>query len=116
MFITDYLRALSGGLVPATGKWRAERWDSVVEAKVLPWLRADALPGDRVWLVLIPEGNWPGEMDEPFPALHKAILGVDIEGFADRRRTNLDQIAMRNGLYRCLDLAFAGSGITWDAC
>jgi tetratricopeptide (TPR) repeat protein len=56
-------------------------------------------------------------MDEMFPAaLHKAILGVDIEGFADRRRTNPDQIAAREGLYRCLHTAFAMSGITWKAC
>ena len=55
-------------------------------------------------------------MDESFPALHRAILGVDIEGFADRRRTNLDQIAMRDGLYRCLRIAFASSGIAWTAC
>jgi tetratricopeptide (TPR) repeat protein len=55
-------------------------------------------------------------MDEPFPALHKAILGVDIEGFADRRRTNLDQIVVRNALYRCLRTAFARSIIPWDEC
>jgi class 3 adenylate cyclase len=55
-------------------------------------------------------------MDESFPALRKAILGVDIEGFADRRRTNPDQIVMRDGLYRCLGTAFARSGITWTAC
>lgn len=56
------------------------------------------------------------QVDEPFPALHRAILGVDIEGFADRRRTNLDQVAMRDGLYRCLRTAFAVSGIDWTAC
>ncbi len=55
-------------------------------------------------------------MDEPSPALHKAIVGVDIEGFADRRRTNPDQIAMRDGLYRCLETAFARSDIGWEIC
>jgi tetratricopeptide (TPR) repeat protein len=55
-------------------------------------------------------------MDEPFPALHRAILGVDIEGFADRRRTNPDQILVREGLYRSLEAACARSGIAWDAC
>jgi tetratricopeptide (TPR) repeat protein len=41
---------------------------------------------------------------------------VDIERFADRRRTNPDQIAMRSGLYRCLDAALARSGVPWEAC
>lgn len=61
-------------------------------------------------------GSWLGEMDESFPALHKAIVGVDIEGFADRRRTNPDQVVMRAGLYRCLRIAFARSGIAWEVC
>jgi hypothetical protein len=56
-------------------------------------------------------------MKELFPvALHKAILGVDIEGFADRRRTNPDQILAREGLYCCLQAAFARTGIAWDLC
>jgi hypothetical protein len=37
-------------------------------------------------------------MIEPLLALHRTILGVDIEGFADRRRTNPDQVLMRGGL------------------
>jgi tetratricopeptide (TPR) repeat protein len=56
-------------------------------------------------------------MDESLThALHRAIMGVDIEGFADRRRTNPDQILMRGGLYHCLETAFAGSGIAWESC
>jgi tetratricopeptide (TPR) repeat protein len=55
-------------------------------------------------------------MDEPFLALHRAILGVDIEAFADRRRTNPDQIVMREGLYHCLETAFAKSDINWEDC
>lgn len=48
-------------------------------------------------------------MKELFPvALHKAILGVDIEGFADRRRTNPDQILAREGLYCCLQAGLPG--------
>lgn len=55
-------------------------------------------------------------MDESLPdALHRAIMGVDVEGFADRRRTNQDQIRVRKGLYRCLQKAFAASGISWDS-
>jgi tetratricopeptide (TPR) repeat protein len=55
-------------------------------------------------------------MDEAFLALHRAILGVDIEGFADRRRTNPDQVVTREGLYRCLETAFARSDISFGAC
>ncbi len=50
------------------------------------------------------------QKDAPLPALHRAILGVDIEGFADRRRINPDQVLIRGGLYRFLETAFARSG------
>ena len=50
------------------------------------------------------------------PALHRAILCVDVEGFGDRRRTNPDQVVVRDGLYRSLRDAFTRSGVEWDAC
>jgi tetratricopeptide (TPR) repeat protein len=55
-------------------------------------------------------------MGEPSPALHRTVLAVDVEAFGDKRRTNQDQLTVREGLYRCLRAAFAGSGISWDAC
>jgi len=50
------------------------------------------------------------------PALHRAILCVDVEGFGDRRRTNPHQVAVRDGLYRSLRAAFTRSGVDWDGC
>src|SRR5580700_2986541 len=55
-------------------------------------------------------------MGEPPPALHRAIIGVDVEGFGDERRTNPDQLAVREALYRCLREAFANAGIPWEDC
>jgi tetratricopeptide (TPR) repeat protein len=55
-------------------------------------------------------------VDEAPPALHRAIIVVDVEGFGDKRRTNPDQLAVREGLYRCLRAAFAESGMLWEAC
>ncbi|MEV4316749.1 NACHT domain-containing protein [Actinocrispum sp. NPDC049592] len=43
--------------------------------------------------------------------MHRTILVVDIEGFSDRRRTNRHQVAVRDGLYRVLEVAFAGVGM-----
>lgn len=54
-------------------------------------------------------------MDEPLPAMHQTILGVDVEGYGSRR-ANLDQLRVRDGLYSCLRVAFAKSEIPWDAC
>jgi hypothetical protein len=54
-------------------------------------------------------------MDEPLPAMHHTILGVDVEGYGSRR-ANLDQLRVRDGLYSCLRVAFARSEIPWDAC
>jgi hypothetical protein len=50
------------------------------------------------------------------PAVHRAIVGVDVEGFGDRRRTHLHQIAVRDGLYRALERAFTRGGIAWEHC
>lgn len=41
---------------------------------------------------------------------------VDVAGFGDLRRTNLHQVAVREGLYRLLTLAFTRSGIAWSDC
>ena len=50
------------------------------------------------------------------PAVHRAIVGVDVEGFGDRHRTHLDQIAVRDGLYQALERAFTRAGIGWEQC
>ena len=41
---------------------------------------------------------------------------VDVERFSDPARTGLDQLAVREALYRVLPWAFAGSGVGWDSC
>ncbi len=50
------------------------------------------------------------------PAVHRAIVCVDVEGFGDRRRTNPDQLAARDGLYFALSQAFTRSGLYWEDC
>lgn len=50
------------------------------------------------------------------PAAHRSIVCVDVEGFGDRRRTNADQVAVRDGLYGALREAFARSGVRWEDC
>jgi class 3 adenylate cyclase len=50
------------------------------------------------------------------PAVHRTIVAVDIEGFGDRRRTNRDQVAVRDGLYRAMKEASLQAGISWADC
>jgi tetratricopeptide (TPR) repeat protein len=50
------------------------------------------------------------------PALHRAIVCVDVEGFGNRRRTNAHQLAIRDGLYRALRQAFAAADVCWQDC
>jgi hypothetical protein len=45
------------------------------------------------------------------PAVHRAIVCADVEGFGNRGRTNPDQVAVRDGLYRALRSALARSGV-----
>jgi hypothetical protein len=48
--------------------------------------------------------------------MHCAIVCVDVEAFGNWSRTNLDQIAVRSGLYRALQDAFDLSGVPWIQC
>jgi len=50
------------------------------------------------------------------PAVHRAVVGVDVEGFGGRCRTHPDQIAVRDGLYQALERAFTRAGIDWEQC
>src|ERR1700754_138362 len=56
------------------------------------------------------------EKDLPEPAVHRAIVCVDVESFGDRRRTNPPQLAVREGLYAELERVFAFAGIGWRHC
>src|SRR6266568_8225098 len=49
-------------------------------------------------------------------AVHRTIVAVDVEGFGDQRRTNRDQVVVRDGLYRAIREAFGLAGIPWDNC
>jgi hypothetical protein len=48
------------------------------------------------------------------PALHRAIVCVDIEHFTDARLADWQRADMRTGLYRTLERAFINSQIPWD--
>ncbi len=47
--------------------------------------------------------------------VHRTIVVFDVEGFGDRHRTNRDQVAVRQGLYRTVGAAFQQAGLPWDA-
>ena len=49
-------------------------------------------------------------------AVHRTIVAVDVEAFGARRRTNRDQVAVRDGLYRATQEAFGKAGIPWVDC
>ena len=46
--------------------------------------------------------------------VHRTIVAVDVEGFGNRRRTNRNQVAIRDGLYRAMRMAFEQAGIPWS--
>jgi hypothetical protein len=50
------------------------------------------------------------------PAVHRAILIVDVESFSDPARTNAHQLAVRDGMYRALRQSFARARISWADC
>lgn len=50
------------------------------------------------------------------PAVHRAIVCLDVEAFGDLRRTNLDQVAVRSGFYGALRHALDLSQVVWTDC
>jgi len=50
------------------------------------------------------------------PAIHRAILIVDVENFGDPARTNTDQLAVRDKVYKALRQSFARARISWAEC
>ena len=57
-----------------------------------------------------------GQVKDQGLAVHRSIVVVDVEGFGDRRRTNADQVTVRDGLYGVMREAFGRAGISWDDC
>ena len=47
-------------------------------------------------------------------AVHRTIVAVDVEGFGNKRRTNKNQVAIRDGLYRAMQMAFDQAEIPWS--
>ena len=52
-------------------------------------------------------------MEDRGPAVHRTIIAVDVDGFGDPHRTNPNQVAVREGLYRAMREAFRLAGIPW---
>ena len=50
------------------------------------------------------------------PAVHRAILIVDVESFGDPARTNAHQLAVRAVMYKALRQSFARARISWASC
>ena len=52
-------------------------------------------------------------MEDQGLAVHRTIVALDVEGFGARQRTNRNQVAVRDGLYRAVREAFQQAGIPW---
>ena len=50
------------------------------------------------------------------PAVHRAILIVDVERFGDPARTNADQLAVRDAMYQAPRQSFSSARISWAGC
>ncbi|TCO62474.1 ATP-binding protein [Actinocrispum wychmicini] len=47
---------------------------------------------------------------------HQSVLAFDVEGFSDPYRDDNAMTAVRAGIYRLVEGAFAAAGVPWDAC
>lgn len=50
------------------------------------------------------------------PAVHRAILVVDVESFGHPARTNAHQLAVRESMYKALQRSFTRARIGWSGC
>jgi tetratricopeptide (TPR) repeat protein len=57
-----------------------------------------------------------GESSAVRPAVHRTIVCLDVEAFGDLNRTNLDQVAVRSGLYGALRHTLDLSRVAWTDC
>ncbi|MFE5564648.1 hypothetical protein ACFQ68_06620 [Amycolatopsis japonica] len=55
-------------------------------------------------------------MARPTRALDRTIVVVDVVGFTAPDRNRLDRLAVHQGMYEVLKIAFAESGIDFDSC
>jgi hypothetical protein len=55
-------------------------------------------------------------MDSGSAALPRTIAVFDVEAYGDPIRTNQQRLALRSGLYRVLEQAFAEAGVPWEQC
>jgi class 3 adenylate cyclase len=53
---------------------------------------------------------------EPPGASSQTFFVADVVGYGDRRRTNRDHLAIRNGFFDILQVAFQRAGIEWAQC
>jgi hypothetical protein len=56
--------------------------------------------------------------DEPsnLEGRHRSMVLVDVEKFGDPKRTNTNQLQIRQGMYDALKTAFGGAQIPWEHC
>ncbi len=54
-----------------------------------------------------------GQTENLGMAVHRTIVAVDVEGFGNQHRTNRNQVAIRDGLYRAMQEAFGQARIPW---
>jgi hypothetical protein len=61
--------------------------------------------------------SWQGH-SEPITltTVHRTIVAVDVEGFGDHRRNNINQVRIRRGLYHAMCHAFDAADIPWGSC
>jgi tetratricopeptide (TPR) repeat protein len=73
--------------------------------------------GDRSPIRVGPgAGHVELRMNVHSPALHRAIMCVDVEGWGGRERTDRDKETVRAALYGALQQAFAAADVPWDYC
>jgi hypothetical protein len=94
--------SISGGTVRAGAMAAGANAVAHTTDRAAPWDAPEPDPGDAP--------------DVPAPAAHRTILVADIAGFSDRRRTDVHQLALRDGLTTVLRRACERSGIPWRAC
>src|SRR5580658_5052035 len=75
--------------------------------------RGDRLSGWENLALRVLRGS---QMEDQRLAVHRTIVIVDVEGFGDHHRTDVDQVAVRAVLYCALREAFGRAGISWEDC
>lgn len=100
----------------ARGPSPDERVPSARLPQVPRVIRSNGMAPKAPQRVRLRTGSAPRPETIALTTAHCTIAAVDIEGFGQHSRNNINQVRVRHGMYRAMQSAFDTAGVPWASC